>query len=154
MIDADLLAQADRLARMGPRRPRQADLRRSISAAYYSLFHALARNGADVLVGTARANRPNRAWSQVYRGLNHGEAKSACERIRNMPFPQGIKDCAEAFVQLQERRHDADYNPLETFTRADALTAVAVARDAVTKLRASALNDRRAFAVQLLFKKR
>lgn len=38
-------------------RPRQADLRRAISAAYYALFHALCRCCADTLAGATLADR-------------------------------------------------------------------------------------------------
>ena len=38
-------------------RPRQAELRRAVSAAYYALFHTLANSCADLLVGTMSANR-------------------------------------------------------------------------------------------------
>ena len=38
---ADLLSQAELLARKEPRRPRQASLRRAVSSAYYALFHFL-----------------------------------------------------------------------------------------------------------------
>src|ERR1700684_3228614 len=37
----DLLEQAEHLARREPKRPRQASLRRAVSAAYYALFHFL-----------------------------------------------------------------------------------------------------------------
>ncbi|GAB4215496.1 MAG: hypothetical protein OHK0013_41130 [Sandaracinaceae bacterium] len=37
----DLLAQAARLARTDKNRPKQANLRRAASAAYYALFHLL-----------------------------------------------------------------------------------------------------------------
>lgn len=37
----ELLAQARHLATKEPRRPRDASLRRSVSAAYYALFHLL-----------------------------------------------------------------------------------------------------------------
>lgn len=154
MLADDLLALASRLARANPRRPRQADLRRAVSTAYFALFHAIAKNAADCLVGTSPHNRPNRAWAQVYRALDHGHAKTACEAARNMAFPQAIKDCADEFVELQEARHDADYDPLHRLTRADALEAVEKARDAIAALRRARLNDRRAFAVQVMVRKR
>ena len=47
--------QARRLALAGPRRPRQADLRRAVSTAYYALFQAMAKDCADVLVGALHA---------------------------------------------------------------------------------------------------
>jgi uncharacterized protein (UPF0332 family) len=37
----DLLEQARHLAKREPKRPKQASLRRAVSAAYYSLFHLL-----------------------------------------------------------------------------------------------------------------
>ena len=37
----DLLSQANRLAAASTGRPRQADLRRAVSASYYALFHLL-----------------------------------------------------------------------------------------------------------------
>jgi len=37
----DLLEQADHLARREKKRPKQASLRRAVSAAYYALFHLL-----------------------------------------------------------------------------------------------------------------
>lgn len=153
MID-DLLALARRLASASPGKPKQADLRRAVSTAYYALFHAFARNAADAFVGTSPTRRPNRAWAHAYRALDHGLAKSACRAVGNMSFPADLTDCADAFGHLQELRHEADYNPLYRVTKADTLAAVSLAESAVKKLRGAAATDRRAFAVQLLLKKR
>ena len=58
----DLLRIAEGLARgalgSGMGRPRQAELRRAISAAYYAMFHALALCGANTLVGATREPQP------------------------------------------------------------------------------------------------
>jgi hypothetical protein len=153
MID-DLLALAERLARMSPNRPKQAELRRAVSTAYYALFHAMAKNCSDCLVGTTKAARPNRAWGQTYRALDHGPAKTACEGVRKIGFPQEICVCADAFVELQKARHDADYDPHHRLTRAVALEAVERAREGVEGLRHAGSNDRRAFAVHVLMKRR
>jgi len=153
MID-DLAGLAARLAKASPKRPRQVDLRRSISTSYYALFHALAKNGADLLVGKTKSVRSEKAWQQMYRALDHGRAKSAAEAARNLGFPQGLKDCADAFVELQKARHDADYDPLFRTSRLEAMEALVRAEDAIAKLRAAPLRDRRAFAVQLLMQKR
>ena len=153
MID-DLLALAHRLAKASPSKPRQADLRRAVSTAYYALFHAMAKNVADTMVGVAKQHRSERAWAHAYRGLQHGDAKTACEAVRNINFPQAIKDCADAFVELQLARHAADYDPAHRLTRAAAILAVRKAEDAVRKLRSAAAKDRHAFAVQVLVKKR
>jgi uncharacterized protein (UPF0332 family) len=148
-----VIVTARKLANSGPKKPRQADLKRAISTAYYALFHAVAKDAADMLVGIG-SNRPDRAWSQVFRALQHGDAKSACEAVRNLDFPDTIKSCADAFVALQQKRHDADYDPDHRVSRADALDAIQLAEDAIRDLKASPRKDRRAFAVQLLMKKR
>lgn len=148
-----MIVTARKLANASPNKPRQADLKRAVSTAYYALFHAMAKDAADRLVGVG-PNRPDKAWRHMYRALQHGEAKSACEAVRNLNFPNGLKSCADAFVALQQKRHDADYNPDSRVLRADALAAIQQAEDAITALRAAPMRDRRAFAVQILMKKR
>jgi hypothetical protein len=56
-VSLELIITARMLARAGSRRPRQADLKRAISAAYYALCHALAKDAADRLVGAGRERR-------------------------------------------------------------------------------------------------
>jgi hypothetical protein len=114
----------------------------------------MAKSGADLLVGTTKTHRSEKAWQQMYRAFDHGRAKSASEAARNLGFPQALKDCADAFVELQKARHDADYDPLHRPTRQGALEAALRARDAISKLRTAPLKHRRAFAVQLLMQKR
>ena len=63
-------------------KPRQADLKRAISTAYYALFHAMAKDAADMLVGVG-ADRPDKAWTQLYRALQHGDAKNAIKLAEN-----------------------------------------------------------------------
>jgi hypothetical protein len=153
MID-ELLSQASRLAQGSPVKPKQADLKRAVSAAYYAVFHAFAKNGADCMTGTVKKVRPNKAWAHAYRALEHGLAKAACKDVQRLPFPPELKDCAAAFVDLQAKRHAADYDPIHRLRRSDALGAVVNAKDAVNKLRAASLKDRRAFAVQVFLRRR
>jgi uncharacterized protein (UPF0332 family) len=47
-----LLEQAVTLARLDSRRPKQANLRRSISAAYYALFHLLIDEACRAQIGS------------------------------------------------------------------------------------------------------
>lgn len=48
----DLLRQAERLAKLDPKRPRQANLRRAVSSAYYALFHFLVDQSCRAAIGT------------------------------------------------------------------------------------------------------
>lgn len=148
-----MIVTARKLANASPKKPRQADLRRAISTAYYALFQAMAKDSADMLVGVG-PNRPDKAWTHTYRALQHGDAKSACEAVRSLNFPNTIKSCADAFVALQQKRHNADYDPDYRVLRADALDAIQQAEDAIRDLKASSKRDRLALAVQILMKKR
>ena len=55
-LPRDLLAQAKLLATKEKSRPKQASLRRSVSAAYYALFHLLVDAAARRLVSVQIAS--------------------------------------------------------------------------------------------------
>ena len=148
-----MIVTARRLAIASPKKPRQADLKRAISAAYYALFHAMAKDAAELLVGVG-PTKPGKAWSQVYRSLEHTAAKTACKAVRNLGFPQSINVCADAFVTLQQQRHEADYDPDCRVLRVDAIDAIELAEDAIRNLKTAPRRDRKAFAVLLLLRKR
>ena len=117
------------------------------------MFHALARQCADRFIGVGQA-RSDRAWSHVYRALEHGFAKNACTRADNLGFPEEIVDFADAFVRVQEERHRADYDPMARYSRAETLLLILVCENAIAKLRKTSLQDKRAFAAQVLLKRR
>ena len=72
-LSRDLLAQAKLLATKEKSRPKQASLRRSVSAAYYALFHLLVEAAARRLVsGTDRQPLRN----CLARAFDHGVMKS------------------------------------------------------------------------------
>ena len=149
MIPKDLLAQADHLLGLSPRRPKQANLRRAVSAAYYAVFHSLCWSNANVLAGSG-VSRPNRAWLQTYRSVDHGQAKKRCTMIAAKGFPAGIAAFGDAFVALQEYRHRADYSPDQHFTKQEAIAIVGLARSAVSAISAAPAKHRRSFAIHVL----
>ena len=151
----DLVAQARRLARMGGRRPRQADLRRAVSTAYYALFHALCRSCSDCIVGSTAAARSSRAWQQVYRGVDHSHAKRQFGNSEALNrFPIDIQTFANAFVRCQIERHRADYDPFQRYSRQQVLDLIEDTETALRNLRSAPLADRRAFAVWAILKSR
>lgn len=151
MTPKDLLSQADSLVRLSPKRPKQANLRRAVSSAYYAVFHALCLSNANVLAGTG-LNRPERAWLQVYRAVDHGQAKKRCKDARSKGFPSSIESFANAFVALQEYRHRADYNPDmgSRFTKDEVVVAVSLARSAIAAINSASVKNRKAFAIHVL----
>lgn len=135
-LHADLLIQADALARFEAGRPKQASLRRAISAAYYAVFHLLVREAAGLFTGD-RVVR-----SHLSRMYTHTALRAVAESFRDEKLPgkhlkpvtifvpPELKSVANAFIQLQKARHDADYDLSKTFTRIEALQMVDLARRA------------------------
>lgn len=110
-LSSDLLGTAWQLAHLHERRPRQADLRRALSTAYYALFHGLAETAADRLVGVTPQARRSLAWSRVYRDLDHNNAKKACLRAEQVDVSPDLLLFTTTFPDLQDLRHQADYDP-------------------------------------------
>src|SRR5579864_1275904 len=135
----DLLDQADHLASREPKRPRQASLRRAVSAAYYALFHMLAAEGVRRFVPA----QPTLLRAQVRRAYAHANMRNVCQRFSRLqpsdtlapllilPIEPELVSVAEAFVALQQARHEADYDFAATFNRIDVLQRVQRARTAV-----------------------
>lgn len=160
-----LLEQADRLIAPLAGAPRQADLRRAISTAYYALFHAVLTEAADDFVGST--HRDTSRYALVYRSVDHRSLRTICEDVVKTRLPArylryeprggfgpDIRAFATAVIDLLERRHAADYDPLFRARTAEALLAVATSRAALDKFRRAPRVQRRAFVALLLFSPR
>ena len=148
---------ARRAVGTGPGAPKQSDLRRAVSTAYYALFHCLARNCADTLVGRTPGYRSEPAWRRVYRALEHGHARSQCSRPTIRTFPPQIGLLAEVFVDMQSKRHQADYDPQSPegrWIKSDVEEEINSAANAIEEFDSAPLRDRQAFAVFVLLKNR
>ena len=153
----DLLRTADDLvAGAGrSRRPRQSNLRRAVSTAYYAMFHCLAHCCATTLVGGPSADRSEPAWRQAYRALEHAQVKRSCANKSLLSkFPQEIQDFAGEFVSMQAKRHLADYDPFARFTKLDVQEEIAATRIMIEGFQSVPVKHRRAFAVYVLFRTR
>jgi uncharacterized protein (UPF0332 family) len=154
MKPLDLIRSAEILLHSGRGRPSQVSLRRAISSAYYALFHCLAQNCADLLVGGSSAVRSKHAWRQTYRALEHGFSKSACKDGIVSQFPEEIQDFANNYVAFQEKRHAADYDPSIRLTKSEVAVDISTAKNSIEIFLKAPIKDRRAFAAHVLFKKR
>ena len=139
-LHAELLKQAHFLARKEPKKPTQASLRRSVSASYYALFHLLVDEATKLmLAGNVRGS----LLDSLARAFHHSAMKQTAVAFTRRPIPprlasgldrqevqQPLIDVATAFVQLQEPRHDADYNRALRFTRREALDLADLAQQA------------------------
>lgn len=119
------------------------------------MFHCLARNCADLLIGGTSADRSEEAWKQVYRSLDHKFAKDRCiDKLMLKKFPKQIEDFANHFVTLQGKRHSADYDPGASFTKLEVTTDIAIAEQAILDFSSVPAKHRRAFCAYVLLKKR
>ncbi len=131
-----------------PGRPDAVELQRAVSTIYYALFHTLARCVADTLTAKSRSARSQPAWVQAYRAVDHGEVKKRCERPSHIKlFPPEIRAFARFLVAMQYHRHEADYDPMASFTRAQVIQWVNRAEHEIAQFNQVAKADRQAFAV-------
>lgn len=145
-LPRDLLDQANHLARREPRRPKQASLRRAISTAYYAIFHLLIDEVARLLAPP----QPALLRPRFQRALTHTEMKTVCQQfakgkkaelgggtkeLASDPIEPALVNLAAAFVDLQEARHQADYDTARTFIRLDVLSKISSAQQAFSDWR-------------------
>lgn len=162
MIEPDQLLDVATLLAAPPQRgaPRQARLRRAISSAYYALFHCFVMAGADLLAGAN--SRSSQRYLVIYRSFEHKRIADICRQVAagrvatdtGNPFHATLRECAASFVELQEGRHDADYDPSKKFALSDAQVAISKAIVAIQRLNASPAAERFLFLTLLHFKLR
>lgn len=156
----DLLAQARHLLKFDPRRPKQASLRRAVSAAYYGLFHLLTGDAARRLSPVT----PSALELHVRRGFDHATIRQVCMSIAdprsklNLTFQlrpsSDLLAVANTFQSLQDARHAADYDLVAALSRGAAALRVQSAEAAfVAWRRVRASDEANVFLVALLMKK-
>ena len=153
----DLLEQARHLAKRERGRPKQASLRRAVSSAHYALFHLFLEEAAlQAVPGNLASWRPVTA-----RAINHGDLRKVATWFvsRALPAPLSLSAplssdihlVASACWQLQQIRHQADYDTTAKFTRQDVLLLVSDAEEAFAAWsRVRSTEEGRAFLLLLL----
>ncbi|MEX2174221.1 MAG: hypothetical protein WD872_07655 [Pirellulaceae bacterium] len=162
-MHVDLLSLARNLAMLDAKKPKQANLRRAVSSAYYGLFHCLVDECCRSLVGTQHAQSPYRHI--LGRAFEHATMKEACTSFagsqlkaavaKGLPasfaIPSEVKAVARAFADAQEMRHLADYDRSERFVRSDVLALVEQIEAAIEDFAdLSASNEKKFFLICLL----
>jgi hypothetical protein len=149
----DLLDHAAHLAGRSPKKPKQVDLRRAQSSVYYALFHRLCFLCAASLFGATSAAQQQKKWVRIYRQLGHAEAKKLCQDTKTIEgIHAELVGPADLFVQLQETRHRADYDPAYRPRRSEVLSDILRTRTAVDQIDRLPEVVRREFAIYLLFR--
>jgi len=153
-----LLDAADRLAptQAGPGRPPYTAHRRAVSTAYYAVFHAIAARVATQTFPTADPLFLQR----VRRWIAHGDIKVAARWVsqlqgtgggqppphiaallapagRPMHIDAETVAIADGFLELNEKREQADYDHEAVFPRADTRGLIALAEQVVARIEAA-----------------
>lgn len=137
----DLLDQADLLAKREPRKPKQANLRRAVSGAYYAVFHLLVDAGSRFLISGSQRTPLRLCLSRAFA---HADMKAVAGLFSRGQVPDKIAPAlkgaviqnelrlvADAFVELQQAPHEADYDlSRQPFTRQEVQDLIAQARKA------------------------
>src|SRR5260370_725176 len=87
---AHLFEQADRLTAplASEPEPRQTDLRRAVSSAYYGVFHFTAASAVDMFLGTT--NRHSEQYNATYRTVTHTWLRALCDHVRGLLKPKSL----------------------------------------------------------------
>jgi uncharacterized protein (UPF0332 family) len=131
-LHADLLTLARDSVDRNPGAQIEAELRRSVSSAYYAVFHLLIHEATTRLVAIAALR------ARVARSFDHKVMNKVCQEYGSSTpnntgqyvtstgyvIPSQIREIARAFVTLQEFRHRADYNTAVTVAHGEADTEV------------------------------
>ena len=133
--------------------PDPAAVRRAVSTAYYAAFHALTASNADVLIGPPSDQLTTEAWIRIYRRLDHSHARDRLrQNLHN--FSADARTFADLFLDLQNERHNADYNPLASFTPQTATTWLSKTQAAITDFLQASTRERASIAVLTLIRTR
>ena len=146
MIDpAEMIATAYKVL---AGQPTASDLRRATATAYYALFHHLCGCFSTIVLHPA-GREFVRARLQAYRYIDHGPARSRCLEAKSpsRKFPPGIVKFAETFIELQQRRNEANYDPTVLFDEAFVRNYVGDAERAITAFNSESAEAQRAFAI-------
>jgi uncharacterized protein (UPF0332 family) len=141
LLAEELLEHARFLANLDARTTMQANIRRAISAAYYSVFHLLA---AEVAAQVS-PDRPVGLRERTQRALNHTRmvdvakafSQAVGKRVKGLPddiqppepISKELMSISNSFKNLQDARHAADYDVLKKFDPIAAVTYVQEAED-------------------------
>lgn len=125
-LGEELLALSGRIANLDNPAPTQAALRRAVSTAYYALFHLL------ISEATLNWGRPE-LRSELGRVFDHGKMKNASLQKRSALQPNRRTDpisahlyvATDSFINLQQKRNNADYSTGEDCDQTDALKYIA-----------------------------
>ena len=170
-LHVDLREQAVHLLNRDRGKPKQVNLRRAVSAAYYALFHRLTHDASRLLIsGRGRTN----LRGAVRRSFTHTEMAKAARGIGRLNPAQpwmallggrhadvsssaqapSVSDdllkVARTFIDLQEKRHTADYDTTAILYREEVRESIYHVQQAFAALDTMDKDEKAVFLTALL----
>ena len=126
------------------------------------MFHYVLTKAADEYAGFVK--RGTRNYALVYRSIDHRTLRELClEAAKQTPSARyqrhlpvtglgpRIRAFGIALVELQEKRHAADYDPAIRVKTSDAKLAIGTALSAMARFDRAGAEEQKAFLTLLLF---
>ena len=118
--------------------PTDAQLRRAVSTAYYAVFHKVLRAAAERFIGADQQHTAG--FTLLYRAFDHRHMKTTCEALQattlkdkfrrhlgRLSVSTATREFATSSPVLQDKRHQADYDPSVEFQPPDVRFVIDVA---------------------------
>ena len=126
-------------------------LRRALSTAYLALFFAICLVVADLWIGASASARRKDVWRQAFRTLEHGIVRKAFINQQKLRLISAeLRKFAKFFLEMQNKRHLADYDPFYILNYFDVVTDINRCMEAIGELMRSSKEDKKMF-VAILF---
>jgi hypothetical protein len=132
-------------------------LRSAVNRAYYAVFHCVLRYIANRIAGDG--NRGTNLYRSVYRSVAHKRIRTTCKQLGGTKIEQlapvggfgKIIEFAQLFLNLQDQREYADYDPVRPFEKlAEVTQMISTARTAIHYLQGATEEQRGAFLALVL----
>ena len=115
------------------------------------MFFAICYVVADLWIGANAAARHSDIWRQAFRTLEHGKSRKAFinqEKLRLLSAE--LRIFALLFLEMQDRRHLADYDPFYRLHFFAVVSVINQCSDAIRALKRSS-NAEKKMLVAILF---
>ena len=137
------------------RTPSQAMLKMGVYASYQALLHCLQNMCADGFIGDeSEEDRPDKAWHEVYRSLQHEVLRRACSHQDLRFFPPEFQDIASGVLSLQKARYAAGYSLMAIVQSGQAKGYINIAKHCIEIIKNARMKDKLAFAAWIVFERK
>lgn len=110
---------------------------------------------ADSFIGDdSEEDRPEKAWHEVYRALQHETLRRACAHPDLRLFPPEFHNIGDGVLNLQKARYSADYSLASVVDIEEAKGFIDIASNCINSVKNARKKDKLAFASWIVFERK